>query len=76
MTPAFDGPEPVVTLDPEHYRLMPDFERRFPAGPPSLRRASRLRVEGDVTFGANVVVEGDVHLAGPRHVPDGTVLHE
>ena len=74
MIRAFDGPAPVVTLEPEHFRLMPDFERRFPAGPPSLRRSTRLRVEGDVTFGANVVVEGDVHVRGPRRVPDGEVL--
>jgi UTP--glucose-1-phosphate uridylyltransferase len=76
MTPTFDGPGPVVTLEPGCFRLMPDFERRFPAGPPSLRRSTRLRVEGDVTFGADVVVEGDVHLTGPRHVPDGEVLRE
>ncbi len=74
MVPTFDGPGPVVTLDPERFRLMPDFEQRFPAGAPSLRRSARLQVEGDVTFGANVVVEGDVHLTGPRHVPDGEVL--
>ncbi|WP_433728577.1 UTP--glucose-1-phosphate uridylyltransferase [Actinoplanes sp. CA-051413] len=74
MAPAFDGSAPVVTLDPDHFRLMPDFERRFAMGPPSLRRATRLRVEGDVTFGANVVVEGDVTLTCPQHVPDGTVL--
>ncbi|MEV6490919.1 UTP--glucose-1-phosphate uridylyltransferase [Actinoplanes sp. NPDC051633] len=74
MTPTFDGPGPVVTLDPRHYRLMPDFEQRFPAGPPSLRRSARLKVDGDVTFGANIVVEGEVHLTGPRRVPDGEVL--
>lgn len=74
MLPTYDGSGPVVTLDPERFRLLPDFERRFPAGPPSLHRATRLRVEGDVTFGANVVVEGDVHLTGPRHVPDGDIL--
>ncbi|GAA0492527.1 UTP--glucose-1-phosphate uridylyltransferase [Paractinoplanes deccanensis] len=74
MLPTYDGPGPVVTLDRERFRLVPGFERAFPAGPPSLRRGTRLRVDGDVTFGANVVVEGDVHLTGPRHVPDGAVL--
>jgi UTP--glucose-1-phosphate uridylyltransferase len=74
MTPTTDGTVPVVTLDSEHFRLMPDFEQRFPAGPPSLRRCTRLRVDGDVTFGAKIVVEGDVRLTGPRHVPDGEVL--
>jgi UTP--glucose-1-phosphate uridylyltransferase len=74
LAPTFDGPSPVVTLDRDRFRLLPDFERRFPAGPPSLRRCRRLQVEGDVTFGVDVVVEGDVRITGPRHVADGEVL--
>jgi UTP--glucose-1-phosphate uridylyltransferase len=74
LRPRFDGPEPVVTLDEDYYRLLPDFERRFPAGPPSLRRCHRFEVEGDVSFGAGVVAVGDVRVTGPRHIPDGEVL--
>jgi UTP--glucose-1-phosphate uridylyltransferase len=74
MRPNFDGPGPIVTLDKDFYKLLPDFEQRFPAWVPSLRRCRRFEVEGDVTFGAGVVVVGDVRVAGPRHVPDGTVL--
>ncbi|GAB2602381.1 UTP--glucose-1-phosphate uridylyltransferase [Paractinoplanes abujensis] len=74
MVPTYDGPGPVVTLDPEHYKLMPGFEKRFPAGPPSLRGATRLVVEGDVTFGANVVVTGEAAVTGPRHIDDGATL--
>ncbi|WP_205650649.1 UTP--glucose-1-phosphate uridylyltransferase [Actinoplanes solisilvae] len=74
LLPTYEGPGPVVTLDPAYYRLAPAFDVHFPAGPPSLRRATRLRIDGEVTFGANVVVEGDVHLTGPLRVPDGTVL--
>jgi UTP--glucose-1-phosphate uridylyltransferase len=74
LRPAFDGPGPVVTLDREFYRLLPGFEQRFPAGPPSLRRCRRLQVDGDVTFGAGVVATGDVRVTGPRHIPDGTAL--
>ncbi|MEU8819142.1 UTP--glucose-1-phosphate uridylyltransferase [Actinoplanes sp. NPDC048796] len=74
MRPVYEGRGPVVTLDPELFKLMPGFEQRFPAGPPSLRRATRLTVDGDVTFGANVVVEGEAHVTGPRHIPDGEVL--
>jgi UTP--glucose-1-phosphate uridylyltransferase len=62
LTPAFDGEPPVVTLDPDYYRLLPDFERRFPAGPPSLRRCRRFEVGGDVTFGADVVAVGEVRV--------------
>ena len=74
MRPAFDGQGPVVTLDKEFYRLLSGFEKRFPAGAPSLRRCRRLEVEGDVTFGAGAVVIGDVRVTGPRHVRDGEVL--
>ena len=74
MTPTYDAPGPVVSLDDDHFKMVPDFEQRFPAGAPSLRRCTRLDVEGDVTFGAGVVVEGDVHVTGPRHVDDGEVL--
>jgi UTP--glucose-1-phosphate uridylyltransferase len=74
MRPAFDGQEPVVTLDEDYYRLLPDFERRFPAGPPSLRGCRQFVVDGDVTFGADVVAVGEARVTGPRHVPDGEVL--
>ena len=73
MEPRYDPPGPVVTLD-DGFKMVPDFEQRFPSGAPSLRRCTRLDVEGDVTFGADVVVEGDVHVTGPRHVDDGEVL--
>ena len=76
MRPSFDGPEPVVSLDDNFYKLLPDFEQRFPAGAPSLRRCRRLEVEGDVTFGAGVVAEGNVRVTGPRRIPDGEVLSE
>lgn len=67
---------PVISLDSQHYKLVSDLERRFPAGPPSLRGCRRLTVEGDWTFGAGVVVHGEVTLSAdsPRVVPDGAVL--
>nr|WP_221382329.1 UTP--glucose-1-phosphate uridylyltransferase [Actinoplanes polyasparticus] len=74
MRPTFGGSGPIVTLDPAHFRLMPTFDQHFPAGPPSLRGATRLTVDGDVTFGADVTIEGDVHLTGPLTVPDGETL--
>jgi UTP--glucose-1-phosphate uridylyltransferase len=72
-----DGP-PVVDLDDDHYKLLRDFEARFPAGPPSLVACERLTVEGDVEFGADVVVRGTVTVEHDRdgrlHIEDGTVL--
>lgn len=72
--PGRDGAGPVVDLDPAYYKLLPDFEARFPAGPPSLVDCARFTVRGDVTFGAGVVARGDVSVDGPRRVEDGTLL--
>ncbi|MDX6648336.1 MAG: UTP--glucose-phosphate uridylyltransferase [Solirubrobacteraceae bacterium] len=74
--PDLDGGPPLVDLDPAYYKLLDDFEARFPAGPPSLVDCRRLRVRGDVTFGAGVVARGDVDLVGPRRVDDGAILGE
>jgi UTP--glucose-1-phosphate uridylyltransferase len=67
---------PLVDLDATYYKLLDDFEARFPAGPPSLIDARRLSVRGDVTFGRGVVVRGEVDVvADERHrIADGMVL--
>jgi len=65
---------PLVELDDDHFKLLADFDSRFPAGPPSLAEAERLEVVGDVTFGRDVAVRGDVCVEGPRRVEDGAVL--
>ncbi|HEY2769878.1 MAG TPA: UTP--glucose-1-phosphate uridylyltransferase [Solirubrobacteraceae bacterium] len=70
------GELPYVELDSRYYKLLDRFEQRFPAGPPSLRKATRLVVKGDITFGSDVVVDGAVELDvdEPTHIEDGTVL--
>ncbi|MBO0768656.1 MAG: UTP--glucose-1-phosphate uridylyltransferase [Solirubrobacterales bacterium] len=67
---------PLVELSKDHYKLIDEFERRFPHGPPSLVDASRFTVNGDVTFGAGVVVRGSVELDGsePQTIPAGATL--
>ncbi len=78
MTPAVDE-VPFVDLDPEFYKLVPDFERRFPEGAPSLREATSLRVAGDWTFGTKVKVVGDVSLetaAADRIAPGSVLEHD
>jgi UTP--glucose-1-phosphate uridylyltransferase len=67
---------PFVELDPRYYKLLDEFEGRFPAGPPSLIEAERLVVHGDITFGASVAVKGSVELSAeePRRIADGSVL--
>jgi UTP--glucose-1-phosphate uridylyltransferase len=74
LAPERDGTPPVVDLDDEHYKLLRDFDARFPEGAPSLMACERLSVEGDVSFGRDVVVRGTVVLRGPRQIEDGAVL--
>ncbi|WP_370250647.1 UTP--glucose-1-phosphate uridylyltransferase [Nocardioides sp.] len=67
---------PFIDLDGEHYKLVGEFDRRFPEGAPSLKQASSLRVSGDVTFAKGVVVRGDARIAvdGATRLDEGTVL--
>jgi len=67
---------PLVDLS-EPYKLLADFDARFPSGPPSLIQAERLTVHGDWTFGADVRVVGAAQVpadGSPGRIPDGTVL--
>ncbi len=64
---------PFVDLDSKHYKLVADFDSRFPDGMPSMRRAGSLVVHGDWTFGKGVTVVGDVELEAPS---DGTGVVE
>jgi UTP--glucose-1-phosphate uridylyltransferase len=77
LVPGRDGGAPLIDLDPAHYKLLDDFEARFPAGAPSLVDCVRLVVRGDVTFGEGVVVRGDVTIdagAENRRIADGMVI--
>ena len=65
---------PLVVLDDAYYKRLRDFDERFAAGPPSLVAADRLKVVGDVRFGAGVVVRGSVTVEGPADLDAGTVL--
>ncbi|MCS6710792.1 UTP--glucose-1-phosphate uridylyltransferase [Brachybacterium sp. EF45031] len=66
---------PLITLASEPYKLVGDFDRRFPQGVPSLREARSLDIRGDWTFGADVTVRGDAVLGEEGGtVPDGTVV--
>jgi UTP--glucose-1-phosphate uridylyltransferase len=70
------GKLPYIDLDKRFYGVLEEFERRFPQGAPSLREAQRLLVVGDVTFGADVAVRGEVELDTdePLQIDDGAVL--
>ncbi len=69
---------PLVDLDPGFFKLVRDFDARFPGGAPSLVECSRLSVRGDVLFGEGVVVRGSVEIAAEgqeqRRIEDRAVL--
>ena len=73
-----DAGLPLVSLDAAFYKLLRDFDERFPAGPPSLVECERLEVRGDVLFGAGVKVRGRAVVSqdgdSQRRVEDGAVL--
>ena len=73
------APPPNIRLDPRYCKHIGDFELRFPNGAPSLLYCDSLTVEGDIRFGRDVRVEGDVHLRNPTDrpatIPDGIRLH-
>jgi UTP--glucose-1-phosphate uridylyltransferase len=67
---------PYVALDSRYYKLLDEFEQRFPHGAPSLREAERLVVEGDITFGDGVIVRGaaELHASEPEEIASGATV--
>ncbi len=72
-------PPPDVRLDSRFYKNIADFEKRFSKGAPSLLQCDSLKIDGDIFFGANIRIEGDVHLRNPTstpaHIADESRLH-
>lgn len=70
------GAPPVIDLDRRFFKMIDEFEKRFPGGPPSLQYCDSLTVEGDVTFGDGVIIEGTTTVRSdtPASVPPGSVL--
>ena len=68
----------LVTLDNSSYQLIDDMEARFPEGVPSLIDCERLKIVGDIKFGANVTLCGVVeliNLSGKQiEINDGTTI--
>ena len=69
---------PYVDLDDDYYKLVGEFDKRFPDGAPSMKKASSLRVAGDWTFGHGVQVVGDVSLeaTSAQRIDADTVLSD
>ncbi len=69
----------VISLDPDFYTLIDDFEARFPV-PPSLVACTALTIEGDIVFEPGSVFRGAVRVvnraATQRRLPPVTLENE
>jgi UTP--glucose-1-phosphate uridylyltransferase len=67
-----------IDLDSKYYGRIDEFGKRFPYGPPSLLNCESLTVRGDVFFGNNIVLKGNVVIQNsgstPVLVPDESVI--
>lgn len=51
-----------VTLDKKFYGKLDQINERFPQGVPSLINCKSFEITGDICFGENISIKGDVHL--------------
>ncbi len=56
------GRDVYVDLDERYYKMLADFDARFDGGVPSLTDCDRVIVRGDVKFGADIRLVGDVEV--------------
>ncbi len=75
---AESGKKLQVSLDSDYYKLVSDFNGRFPHGVPSITNCESLKISGDIAFGKNVTCNGNVelinHSGAQVMIPDGTIL--
>lgn len=69
------GKVPHIELNEKFYKDINDFEKRFSGGIPSLKKCKSLIVSGDVYFGSNVEIIGDVKITKDRHL-DNIILED
>jgi UTP--glucose-1-phosphate uridylyltransferase len=78
LNPERQGIPPLVKLDPRFYKLIDQLDQRFPYGSPSLLRCKSLTVQGDITFGKDILCLDHTTLHAPQnqatHIPDHTTL--
>ncbi|MBT8762320.1 UTP--glucose-1-phosphate uridylyltransferase [Desulfohalobiaceae bacterium Ax17] len=76
--PSLKNHQPQVNLDENFYKKIDDYEERFPYGSPKLSECLLFEVQGDIKFGANIVVKGETSLVNEKQkqvaIPDNTEL--
>ena len=59
---------PVINLDEKYYKSVDNFEKHFLQGVPSLINCERFEIVGDVYFGENVKVIGNVRYSASKKI--------
>ena len=74
LAPELNGHPPAIDLDPDHYKLVDQFEQRFQSVP-SLKNCQRLKVHGPINFAERTVLRGKVEISNttgqPQTLPSG-----
>lgn len=78
LNPEKSADSTTIDLDQGFYKLVDQFEARFSRGIPSLLACDSLTIRGDFSFGAGVVLRGDVLLENSQkaqvHIEDNREL--
>jgi UTP--glucose-1-phosphate uridylyltransferase len=81
LNPQCNGQQPLVKLDERFYKSNQDISTHFPEGLPSLVHCRTLTIEGNVIFGKNVAIRGDVAIVVKNsdfnnhyYIPSDTIL--
>ena len=67
-----------IELDNRYYKKIDQLKERFSSGIPSLIDCNSLKIEGNIYFGKEIVIKGDVNIVSrsPEKIslPDGTLI--
>lgn len=63
-----------INLDPLYYSWIEQLQQRFPHEPPSLLECNSLKILGDIKFGKNIRISGDITICNRKNqqvvIPD------
>jgi UTP--glucose-1-phosphate uridylyltransferase len=70
----------ILKLDSRYYKKINQLRARFPRGTPSLVECKSLEVKGDILFGQNVVIRGNILIWNQAEnqatIPDGSLIEK
>ena len=58
---------PTIKLDPEYFKTVDQLYARIGKNMPDLRKCSSLNITGNIVFGENVSISGDLIIYGDEH---------